>query len=164
MQREVPAHPMRTVTVTETEIARAESPPGLTLQLGRRQVRWSDDTHDNENDGKRSSKSCCIYHKPRRFDESSTESSEDESSDGESNEEDNHLPDCHGSEERTVEHEGARIYEQGADEGESSEFAKKPRHGRRRRRPERPSDPDNGNSSSSDGGPVRPRRSGRTPK
>lgn len=37
-------------------------------------MRWSSETHDNEHDGKKSSKSCCIFHKPRAWDESSSES------------------------------------------------------------------------------------------
>lgn len=41
-------------------------------------VSWSSTTIDNEGKGKKSSKVCCIYHKPRAFDESSS----DESSDG----------------------------------------------------------------------------------
>lgn len=47
---------------------------------------WTTDTHDNEFDGKKSSKSCCIYVKPRAFDESSTDDSdgEDDSSGGDS--------------------------------------------------------------------------------
>lgn len=56
-------------------------------QNGRR-VMWTSDTIDNEGLGKKKSKSklhadtvCCIYHKPRAFDESSSESSGDESDD-----------------------------------------------------------------------------------
>ena len=57
--------------------------PTLRLRLvRRRRVQWTSDTHDNEHDGKKSSKSCCIFHKARAFDESSSESSEDASSDG----------------------------------------------------------------------------------
>lgn len=32
-------------------------------------VTWSDDVVDNENMGKKKSKKCCIYHKPRTFGE-----------------------------------------------------------------------------------------------
>eukprot|EP00013_Stygamoeba_regulata_P013888 CAMPEP_0177667248 /NCGR_PEP_ID=MMETSP0447-20121125/22017_1 /TAXON_ID=0 /ORGANISM="Stygamoeba regulata, Strain BSH-02190019" /LENGTH=151 /DNA_ID=CAMNT_0019173457 /DNA_START=121 /DNA_END=576 /DNA_ORIENTATION=- len=38
------------------------------------QVHWTNDVVDNEHLGRKSSKVCCIYHKPRRFDESSSES------------------------------------------------------------------------------------------
>jgi protein phosphatase 1 regulatory subunit 11 len=72
-----------TGTMTVTTVA-PEGPPVLRLELAPRRVRWTPDTHDNEHDGGRTSKSCCIYHRPRRFDESSTESSADESENGES--------------------------------------------------------------------------------
>ena len=47
-------------------------------------VSWTDGVIDNEHLGRRSSKSCCIYHRPRRFDESSSDedSSEDEGEGG----------------------------------------------------------------------------------
>ncbi|XP_042311012.1 E3 ubiquitin-protein ligase PPP1R11 isoform X3 [Sceloporus undulatus] len=57
----------------------------LTIKLRKRKpakkVEWSSDTVDNEHLGRRSSKCCCIYEKPRAFGESSTES-EDEDDEG----------------------------------------------------------------------------------
>ncbi|XP_070593873.1 E3 ubiquitin-protein ligase PPP1R11 isoform X2 [Erythrolamprus reginae] len=54
----------------------------LTIKLRKRKpskkVEWSSDTVDNEHLGRRSSKCCCIYEKPRAFDESSTESEEED--------------------------------------------------------------------------------------
>ncbi|KAM4640680.1 E3 ubiquitin-protein ligase PPP1R11 [Discoglossus pictus] len=54
----------------------------LTLKLRKRKpdkkVEWTCDTVDNENLGRRSSKCCCIYEKPRAFGESSTESEDDD--------------------------------------------------------------------------------------
>ncbi|KAM4696428.1 E3 ubiquitin-protein ligase PPP1R11 [Rhinophrynus dorsalis] len=54
----------------------------LTLKLRKRKpdkkVEWSCDTVDNENLGRRSSKCCCIYEKPRPFGESSTESEDED--------------------------------------------------------------------------------------
>jgi len=47
-------------------------------------VGWSEDVVDNEGAGRKSSKICCIYHKPRRFDESSSEESSDSDSDSDS--------------------------------------------------------------------------------
>ncbi|KAJ2978110.1 hypothetical protein NUW54_g11333 [Trametes sanguinea] len=47
----------------------------------RQRVVWREDVVDNEGAGKKKSKICCIYHKPRRFDESS---SSDDSSDSDS--------------------------------------------------------------------------------
>ncbi|EEB90860.1 hypothetical protein MPER_10878 [Moniliophthora perniciosa FA553] len=44
-------------------------------------VVWRDDVVDNEGCGRKSSKICCIYHKPRRFDESSSEEDSDSDSD-----------------------------------------------------------------------------------
>jgi len=45
---------------------------------------WRDDVIDNEGAGKKSSKICCIYHKPKKFDESSSEESSDSDSDSSS--------------------------------------------------------------------------------
>ncbi|KAF7337024.1 Protein phosphatase inhibitor containing protein [Mycena venus] len=49
----------------------------------RQRVAWDEDVVDNEGCGRKSSKICCIYHKPKNFDESSSEddSSSDEDSD-----------------------------------------------------------------------------------
>lgn len=76
----------RTIVVTQTNnahpgpstdaTATPREAPVLCLRR-RRRVRWTQDTHDNEHDGKKSSKSCCIYHKPRAWDESETESEEE---------------------------------------------------------------------------------------
>ncbi|GJJ08331.1 hypothetical protein Clacol_002542 [Clathrus columnatus] len=54
--------------------------PSGTLRLrggprSRPQVAWDIDVVDNENMGKKKSKICCIYHKPKAFDESSDEDS-----------------------------------------------------------------------------------------
>uniref|UniRef100_A0A663F5E4 E3 ubiquitin-protein ligase PPP1R11 n=1 Tax=Aquila chrysaetos chrysaetos TaxID=223781 RepID=A0A663F5E4_AQUCH len=70
-----------TATVIETGAAEPEN-RSLTLKLRKRKpdkkVEWSSDTVDNEHLGRRSSKCCCIYEKPRAFGESSTESEEEE--------------------------------------------------------------------------------------
>jgi len=50
----------------------------------RGRVRWAGDTVDNEGMGKKKSKICCIYHKPKRFDESSDEDSSSSDSDSDS--------------------------------------------------------------------------------
>ncbi|GLB40738.1 putative protein phosphatase inhibitor [Lyophyllum shimeji] len=80
----------RTITITDT-VARAEDPTTgpegrtvgtLRLRAGTRhqqRVAWDEDVVDNEGCGRKSSKICCIYHKPRRFDESSSEESSSES-------------------------------------------------------------------------------------
>jgi len=43
----------------------------------RPRVVWRDDVVDNEGAGKKKSKICCIYHKPKKFDESSSEEDSD---------------------------------------------------------------------------------------
>ncbi|KAI5990874.1 phosphatase inhibitor-domain-containing protein [Pisolithus orientalis] len=43
-------------------------------------VMWGEDVVDNEGCGKKKSKICCIFHKQRRFDESSSESESDSDS------------------------------------------------------------------------------------
>ncbi|ODN94180.1 hypothetical protein L198_05031 [Cryptococcus wingfieldii CBS 7118] len=60
-------------------------PPVGTLRLRggplqEKRVVWSKETVDNEGMGKKKSKICCIYHKPKAYDESSSESSSDDSS------------------------------------------------------------------------------------
>eukprot|EP00533_Pseudo-nitzschia_delicatissima_P015302 CAMPEP_0197274380 /NCGR_PEP_ID=MMETSP1432-20130617/12596_1 /TAXON_ID=44447 /ORGANISM="Pseudo-nitzschia delicatissima, Strain UNC1205" /LENGTH=138 /DNA_ID=CAMNT_0042740165 /DNA_START=136 /DNA_END=552 /DNA_ORIENTATION=+ len=47
----------------------------LTLQ-DRAGVRWDESVVDNEGMGRKSSKRCCIFHKPRAFGESSTDTSD----------------------------------------------------------------------------------------
>ncbi|XP_032127744.1 E3 ubiquitin-protein ligase PPP1R11 isoform X1 [Sapajus apella] len=71
-------------TVTETTVTVTTEPENrsLTIKLRKRKpekkVEWTSDTVDNEHMGRRSSKCCCIYEKPRAFGESSTESDEEE--------------------------------------------------------------------------------------
>merc|ERR1712048_1493269 len=47
-------------------------------QPERRHVTWDKDVHDNEDEEKFKSKSCCIYHRPHAWDESSDESDGDD--------------------------------------------------------------------------------------
>lgn len=74
----------QTATVPGLSADENEQPRAtLRLHLSRRhRVRWTSDTRDNEHEGKKSSKSCCIYHKKRSWDESSTESESDGSDGG----------------------------------------------------------------------------------
>ncbi|XP_051949024.1 E3 ubiquitin-protein ligase PPP1R11 [Xyrauchen texanus] len=74
-------------TITETVQTGTPPPPqqegrSLTIKLRKRKtekkVEWSSDTVDNEHLGRRSSKCCCIYEKPRQFGESSSESEGDD--------------------------------------------------------------------------------------
>ncbi|XP_043533981.1 E3 ubiquitin-protein ligase PPP1R11 [Chiloscyllium plagiosum] len=54
----------------------------ITIRLRKRKtnkkVEWTSDTVDNEHLGRRSSKCCCIYEKPRAFGESSSESEDED--------------------------------------------------------------------------------------
>jgi len=49
----------------------------------RRRVQWTEEVVDNEFLGRKKTKICCIYHKPKEFGESSDEDSSDSSSSGE---------------------------------------------------------------------------------
>lgn len=49
-------------------------------QRPQRRIRWAEGVVNNEGMGKKSSKVCCIYHKPREVGESSSEESSDSSS------------------------------------------------------------------------------------
>ncbi|KAI9835578.1 MAG: hypothetical protein M1819_002029 [Sarea resinae] len=84
------AHRPATVTQTQTPTPA----PRITLPTGtlrlrgepveERHIAWAEDVVDNEGMGKKSSKVCCIYHKPRAVDESSSEDSSSSSSDSDS--------------------------------------------------------------------------------
>ncbi|KAJ4480163.1 phosphatase inhibitor-domain-containing protein [Lentinula aciculospora] len=51
-----------------------------TTRKPRQKVVWREDVVDNEGAGKKSSKICCIYHKPKAYDESSDEDDSDSDS------------------------------------------------------------------------------------
>uniref|UniRef100_A0A3Q1ENW7 E3 ubiquitin-protein ligase PPP1R11 n=1 Tax=Acanthochromis polyacanthus TaxID=80966 RepID=A0A3Q1ENW7_9TELE len=73
-------------TITETTSYVLQEGRSLTIKLRKRKtekkVEWSSDTVDNEHLGRRSSKCCCIYEKPRQFGESSSESEGDDDDEG----------------------------------------------------------------------------------
>ncbi|TDZ31176.1 Type 1 phosphatases regulator YPI1 [Colletotrichum spinosum] len=77
-------------TQTETPSTQTRTSPQAILRLrgahapARQSVRWAEDVVDNEGLGRKSSKVCCIYHRPKAVDESSDESSSDSSSDSDS--------------------------------------------------------------------------------
>ncbi|KIV84066.1 hypothetical protein PV11_06040 [Exophiala sideris] len=86
----------QTITPPDSASDRSISPDPLVLRLRgahdasatpstrpghRRRITWAEDVIDNEGLGRKSSKVCCIYHKPREFGESS---SEDDSSSSDS--------------------------------------------------------------------------------
>lgn len=85
------ATPNASATQTSTG-SRPNLPSQVTLRLRGeedpareppRRIRWAEDVVNNEGMGKKKSKVCCIYHKPRAVGESSDESS-DSSSDSDS--------------------------------------------------------------------------------
>ena len=59
-------------------------PLRLTPASDRPNVTWREDTVDNEHLGRKSSKRCCIFHKARKFGESSSESESSDDSDSSS--------------------------------------------------------------------------------
>jgi len=77
-----------TTTTTTTVTVTATAPSVLTLKLKRQEkaspapapegcaVTWEEGTVDNEHLGKKSSKACCIFHKPRSFGESDSDESD----------------------------------------------------------------------------------------
>lgn len=73
-----------TTTEVETKKEQKENTPTLKLCATvpeKKGIKWSEDTIDNEGQGKKSSKCCCIYQKPRMFGESSDEDSDSEDED-----------------------------------------------------------------------------------
>ncbi|CEM33346.1 unnamed protein product [Vitrella brassicaformis CCMP3155] len=76
---------IRGQTAVVTVQAAVPAPPAEQLQLLTLQpapqhhnVTWEEGTVDNEHMDKKKSKKCCIYHKPREFGESSSESEGDD--------------------------------------------------------------------------------------
>ncbi|KAF2665635.1 hypothetical protein BT63DRAFT_482557 [Microthyrium microscopicum] len=75
-----------TTTQTHTETQPQQTRPILVLRAEgatTRHIQWAEDVVDNEGMGKKSSKVCCIYHKPHAAGESSGDDSD--SSDSDSN-------------------------------------------------------------------------------
>ncbi|QRV89543.1 Type 1 phosphatases regulator YPI1 [Ceratobasidium sp. AG-Ba] len=82
-----PSDGSRTITVRDSQPVPEDSSDSHSENTGilrlrggprsRPRVMWDADVIDNEGCGKKKSKICCIYHKPKRFDESSDESSDD---------------------------------------------------------------------------------------
>ncbi|QYT01458.1 Type 1 phosphatases regulator [Trichoderma simmonsii] len=92
-ERSAQAPPASQTTTDTIRPEAAESSPRVILRLRGghtstgRSVQWAEDVVDNEGLGRKSSKVCCIYHRPKGVDESSDESSSDSSSDSDSDSE-----------------------------------------------------------------------------
>eukprot|EP00055_Hartaetosiga_balthica_P011723 m.54299 g.54299 ORF g.54299 m.54299 type:complete len:152 (-) comp7714_c1_seq1:52-507(-) len=69
-------------SATQTQTITVQPPESVVVKIRKGiNVKWADDTVDNEHMGRKSSKKCCIFHKPKAFGESSSESSSDSDSD-----------------------------------------------------------------------------------
>ncbi|KAL2170025.1 hypothetical protein VTG60DRAFT_5365 [Thermothelomyces hinnuleus] len=71
----------------------------------RRSVQWRSDVVDNEGLGRKKSKVCCIYHRPRGVDESSDSSSSSDSSDSSDSDSDSDVDSGSGKKSRDHEHD-----------------------------------------------------------
>ncbi|KAK2573665.1 E3 ubiquitin-protein ligase PPP1R11 [Acropora cervicornis] len=82
---ECPGSTSKTVTVAE-EATTSPTQQRLVLKLKKpktdKKVQWDESAVDNEFMGKKTSKCCCIYSKPRIFGESSSDSDSDDDDDG----------------------------------------------------------------------------------
>lgn len=105
-----------TVLLTETSPTASPPPsaPQLTVKLRKakarleKKVSWTEDTVDNEGMGKKKSKCCCVYQKPKgEFDETS-----------ESEDSDNECEHCSGHVEQ-----GAKNRQESSDHGTGSPAA-----------------------------------------
>ncbi|BFZ20294.1 hypothetical protein BsWGS_23333 [Bradybaena similaris] len=97
-QEEIPV--TQTIVIDKPEETDNEqNPPVLHLRLqppkSRNKVKWSTDTVDNEFMGKKKSKCCCIYQKPKVFGETETSSSDSE---------DDCTAHCHGHKKKCFRH------------------------------------------------------------
>ncbi|ORX49182.1 hypothetical protein DM01DRAFT_1338369 [Hesseltinella vesiculosa] len=91
-----PSHGSRTLALEESSVENSPSPSPDPSEIGvlrlrgdmsaRRPpaVRWDSNVIDNEHMGKKKSKICCIYHKPKQVGESSDESDSSSSSSSDS--------------------------------------------------------------------------------
>lgn len=74
-----PTNVSSTITLATDNTSNATMPNTLRLTatnaaaINRRRVSWTTETVDNEGMGKKKSKCCCIYQKPRAWDQSSEE-------------------------------------------------------------------------------------------
>lgn len=119
-----PSDGSRTITLLDSQPheegddnANGEEAGSLNLVGGGRsrpRVVWSEDVVDNEGTGRKSSKICCIYHKPRKFDESSSEESSDSDSGSDSDCNHNH-PHTHGPRRRHAHRDGPSPPSNGSD-------------------------------------------------
>ncbi|KAF2479969.1 phosphatase inhibitor-domain-containing protein [Neohortaea acidophila] len=80
------ATPTTTQTIVQTDAGPSIPIPALRLRAEpeeQRRIQWADDVVDNEGMGKKSSKVCCIYHKPKEPGDSDSSDSDSSSEDDE---------------------------------------------------------------------------------
>ncbi|EJF58629.1 phosphatase inhibitor-domain-containing protein [Dichomitus squalens] len=141
-----PSDGSRTITVHDNQPHEDESSDSQavgTLRLRgvarhRQRVVWREDVVDNEGAGKKKSKICCIYHKPRQFDESSSSESSDSDTDSDSdaparrrcNRDHEHVHDhsegAHGTASRSGEGSGV-VHELESDSDDTNAYERMPR-------------------------------------
>ena len=64
-----------------------DSAPVLVLKLQQApKITWTEDTVDNENLGRKSSKRCCIFHKIKKFGESDSDETDSDAGEGDDGE------------------------------------------------------------------------------
>ncbi|KAL1304617.1 hypothetical protein AAFC00_003584 [Neodothiora populina] len=95
--------------------AASDAEPATPEPTERRRIQWAEDVIDNEGMGKKSSKVCCIYHKPREAGESSSDSSDSSDSSSDSDSE----PDT--SRARPTNHRSRRQHNHRHDDGDGGE-------------------------------------------
>ena len=71
----VPSEGTQTITTNQEQITLLPTATSVVLKKPKpKGVKWDENTAiDNEHMGKKSSKVCCIYHKPKQFGESDSE-------------------------------------------------------------------------------------------
>ncbi|KAM5539270.1 hypothetical protein V8D89_007143 [Ganoderma adspersum] len=106
----------------------------------RQRVVWREDVVDNEGAGKKKSKICCIYHKPRQYDESSSSESSDSDSEPDSDaaarrrcnhdhdhDHDHHDADSGHNTASRNEEGGGVVHELESDEDDANVYERRPR-------------------------------------
>ncbi|CAH0001492.1 unnamed protein product, partial [Clonostachys byssicola] len=126
-QRAAPSTSAPSQTSTATPQTQTQNPTRILRLRGDatstgRSVQWAEDVVDNEGLGRKSSKVCCIYHKPKAVDESSDESSSDSDSDSSSDE-----PDAdHRGKGKQHDHDHRRCDRKGKRDGKGNKRAPSP--------------------------------------
>ncbi|KAK9325881.1 phosphatase inhibitor-domain-containing protein [Lipomyces orientalis] len=99
-----------------------------------RRVTWGEDVIDNEAMGKKKSKICCIFHKQRAFDESSSDessSSDDESSSGSDSDDNGDSKGEHREHAERCEHDHAHRHGRRARQRKPNAYERQPKYGKK---------------------------------